>query len=160
MAYENFSYQIETMKKKNEMNELTKALNSGMDVDMLYKAFRDLYMATINSRIVRGGDGLNVDGLFSDVNTGDVIYSLLDLVKAYLKHSLSKKEAIEAAINLSKQYYLIASSAEERSRHLTYIEDIGVGVEESGTGAVERARNLFWNTLKADLTVKVNELLD
>ena len=156
MSYEKFSYKIEMMKKNNAVNELTQALNSGISEDLLYKSFRDVYDLTINSMIVKGKNGLNVDGLFADINSENAIYSLLDLVKAFMKCHITKVQAIEDSIKLVKEYYLIAISEEERSKHLTHIEDIKIGVE----GDVEKARQLFWNTLKADLTIKVNELLD
>jgi hypothetical protein len=156
MSYENFSYKIEMMKKSNAVNELTQALNSGISEDLLYQSFRDVYDLTINSRIVKGKDGLNVDGLFADINSKNAIYSLLDLVKAYIKCHTTKVQAIEDTINLVKAHYLIATSDDERTRHLTHIEDIKVGVE----GDIEKARFVFWNTLKSDLTIKVNELLD
>jgi hypothetical protein len=156
MSYENFSYKIEMMRKNNAVNELTQALNSGIGEDLLYKSFRDIYDLTLNSMIVKGKNGLNVDGLFADINSENAIYSLLDLVKAYIKCHTTKVQAIEETIKLIKEHYLIAVSEEERSRHLTHIEDIKIGVE----GDIEKARLLFWNTLKADLTMKVNELLD
>lgn len=156
MSYENFSYKIERMKKNNAVNELTQALNSGISEDLLYKSFRDVYDLTINSMILKGKNGLNIDGLFVDINTENAIYSLLDLVKAFMKYHITKVQAIEETIKLVKEHYLIAISDEERSKHLTHIEEIKIGAE----GDIEKARLLFWNTLKADLSIKVNELLN